>query len=196
MSYKTKITNKSGQAIWRISGLANIRQQFDITDGASIVISSRDEYGLFARYSEIIFQKGESITKKSAESNIITELIYPGPVKCIIRKDWIEPKRPFPVVSFLNLGAVFMETIYPDCFNSAEKLMLPLGIPILFSVPCYSPIAKFREYIIHPEEFDEFAGDFRPYHEMKHKRPQQELDRLARMLNDWRESEKNRIKVM
>lgn len=190
--YETIVRNKSGQDMMRLSGIS--RYSFNIPDGSFIVIPSRDEYGLLARYSEIIFQKGKTIHKETAESNIITRTILPGAIKCVVRKNWIEPKRPFPVVSFLNERGALTEIYYPDCFNMGEKLLLPLGIPVMATVPVYSPLAKFREFIIHKETMS--VGESFPNHEMKGKRSEQELTRLAKMLNDWKESEKNRIKVM
>ena len=193
---KTIVRNKSGQDMMGVSGES--RYPFNISDGGFIIIPSRDEYGLYARYSEIIFQKGKSIFKKTAESNIITETILPGPIKCIIRKNWTEPKRKFPVVSFLNLEGAQIEIFYPDCFNIGEKLLLPRGIVVMATVPVYSPLAKFKEFIIHKEEKVGSIGgeDIFPNHEMKGKRSPQELERLSKLYNDWKESEKNRIKVM
>lgn len=197
MIYRTKVINKSGVEISRLSGLNELKYQFHLGIGASIVIPSRDPYSIYARYEEIIFQPGKSEFFRRPGSDVVTETIYPGPIKLKIRKGWIEPERKFPVVSFLNISGAGLEVYYPDCFNpGSAKLLLPLGIPVMASVPVYSPLAQYREFRIFKDEHDSELGESFPHHEKKGKRSQQELDRLARMLNDWKESEKNRIKVL
>jgi hypothetical protein len=197
MIYKTKVINKSGVEISRLSGLNELKYQFHLGIGASIVIPSRDPLSIYARYEEIIFERGESEYKQQPGSNVVTEVIYPGPIRLKIRKNWEEPKRNFPVVNFLNISGAGLEVYYPDCFNpGGAKLLLPLGVPVLCSVPVYSPLAQYKEFRIFKDEHDSELGESFPHHEMKGKRSQQELDRLARMLADWKESEKNRIKVL
>lgn len=196
MIYKTIIRNSSGQDMMRMSGVSN--HPFNISNGDFIVIPSRDEYALFARYEEIIFLKGKSTYTRQPGSNVVTETIADGGLKLKIRKNWQEPKRQFPTISFLNEGGAYMELYFPDCFSLGEKLYLPKGIPVFSSVPVYSPLAKFRELVIHKEEIvpGAIGDDLFVNHELKGKRPEQELQRLAKMLNDWKESEKNRIKVL
>lgn len=197
MIYKTKVINKSGVEISRLSGLNELKFQFHLGLGASITIPTRDAYGIFARYEEVIFLPGESEYKQQPGSNVVTEVIYPGPIKLKIRKGWIEPERKFPVVSFLNISGAGVEVYYPDCFNpGGAKLLLPLGIPVMASVPVYSPLAKYKEFIIFKDEYDSELGESFPHHQMKGKRSVQELQRLDRMLAEWKESEKNRIKVL
>jgi len=191
--FETIVRNHSGEDIvLQPSGV--YKYPFNIRKDGVQVIPSRSEYGILARYSEIIFQKGKAVYKETEGSNVVTKSVLPGAIKCIVRKGWVEPKRAFPVVSFLNEGGTFMEIYYPDCFNINEKLYLPLGIPIMASVPVYMPLAKFKEFVIHEEIME--LGESIPDHEMKGKRSEQELQRLAKMLNDWKEAEKNRIKVM
>jgi len=193
---KTIVRNKSGQDMMCLSGES--KYPFNISNDDFIIIPSRDEYGIYARYEEIIFQKGKTTYKESPDSNLVTKTIALGTIKTKVRKGWVEPKRKFPVVSFLNLEGAQMETFYPDCFNIGEKLMLPRGIVVMATVPVYSPLAKFREFVIHKEEKVGALGgeDIFPNHEMKRKRSPQELERLSRLYNDWKESERNRIKVM
>ena len=66
------------------------------------------------------------------------------------------------------------------------------------TVPCYSKYAQYKELIIHEDVRVEAQGgyDLFPNHEMKGKRSPQELDRIARMIREFHEKEKNRIRVM
>jgi hypothetical protein len=197
MIYKTKIINESGVEINRLSGLNELKYQFHLGIGASIVIPSRDPFSIYARYSEIVFERGKSEYFRRPGSDVVTETIQPGPIKLKIRENWQEPTRPFPVVNFLNISGAGLEVYYPDCFDpGGAKLLLPLGVPVFSTVPVYSPLAQYREFVIFKDEHDAELGESFPHHEMKGKRSVQELDRLARMLADWKESEKNRIKVL
>lgn len=193
MVYLTIVKNETGGDMGRQSGVDG--HPFNIPAGGSIVIPSKDEYQPFARYESITFTKGKTRYHERRDSDLITKTSSPGKVKTKIRPDWVEPKRPFPVVAFLNLEGATMEVLYTDI---GKKLMLPRGIMILASIPCYSKMAPYREYVIHRDvRVDKQSGfDLFPNHELKGKRSEQELARLAKLIAEWRESERNRIKMM
>ena len=90
-----------------------------------------DPYNIYSRYEKIEFFGQDK------------------PLKFSVRKGWKEPERAFPVVEFLNLHGVPLEsTGFRD-----TVVKMPKGIPILASVDPNWHIAAFKKYTIKLADF-------------------------------------------
>lgn len=201
MIFETKIINKFKADLYYHSPIPGFR--FSVPEDGFLTHRTSDPYNVLARYSEIIFEKGREVVKRTADSNVLTRRLYPGKIKCVIRPDWEEPKRAFPTVWFLNLTECPLVTIIPDVFNQNKKLYLFMQIPVLAEVPVYSQFAKYKRYEIHPPipQLKQMPGMVDSYDEIEDnrllgERSKQEQERLARLRSEWKEAEKDRIKLM
>lgn len=203
MIYETKIINKFGADLFYPSPVLDFK--FAIPQDGFIVYRSADPYGALSRYSEVIFEKGREEFKQTEDSNVLTKKLSPGKIRCVTRKDWTEPVHKFPSVWFLNLTDCPIVSLAIDIFNTGKRLQLFMQIPILTTVPLHSQFAKFQKYTIYPpvKHQSQMVGGIAGanIHEiadnrLEGKRSKQELERLDRMIREWKEAEKDRIKLM
>lgn len=203
MIYETKITNKYGGEIDYPSPVSGFI--FKIVEGAFIVHRTTDPYNILARYSEIIFLPGRvEHVQSSAESNVLTKKLYFKGLKCITRKNWEEPQRKFPTTWFINQGNCPLEIIKPDPFDTHLKLFLFRDLPVLASIPCYSVFAKHKKYTILPHVLtpSQMAGapqgavNVLENRELTGERTKQELERLSKLVAEWKEQQRNTVKIM
>lgn len=202
MIYITKITNKFKGEIDYPSPVSGFT--FKIPEGGFNIYRTSDVYNILARYEEIIFLPGREEFKQMEESNVITRKLYPGKIKLVVRRGWTEPKRRFPAVWFLNLTEVPIVSVAPDIFNQSKRLKLFMQIPVLASVPVYSQFAQYRRYEIHPPALQPSqmagaaAGSMNEIEDnrLEGRRSKQELDRLDKLLKEWKAQERDRIKLM
>jgi hypothetical protein len=203
MIYETKITNKFGGEIDYPSPVSGFL--FKIPEDGFLIYRTTDPLNILARYSEIIFLPGRvEHVQSSAESNVLTKKLYFKGLKCIVRKGWEEPERKFPTTWFINQGNVPLEVVKPDCFDQNLSIFLFQDLPVLSSVPCYSIFAKHKKYTIHEpiltpsQRVGAIAGavDALENRELTGERTKQELERLQRMIKDWKETQRNTVKIM
>jgi len=203
MIYETKILNAFGGEIDYPSPVSRFR--FKIAEDGFLVHKTTDPYHVFARYSEIIFLPGRAEhVQSSGDSNVLTRKLYFKGLKCVTRKGWEEPERKWPTVWFINQGTCPLEVIKPDCFDTNLSLFLFKDIPVLSSVPCYSQFAKYKKYVINPPTYTRAqmpgsapgAMDALENRELSGKRSEQELQRLSKLVAEWKEQQRNTVKIM
>ncbi len=202
MLYETILTNKFGSELDYPSPVSGFL--FKIPEGGKLIHRTTDPLNILARYSEIIFLPGrEEYTKSTIESDVLRKKLYLKGLKCIVRKDWVEPPRKWPTVWFLNQGDIALEVVKPDFFDTNLSIFLFKDLPVLASVPCASEFAKFKKYTIHTPIYTPSqkpgagvgAVNALENRELSGKRSDQEMDRLQRLVKDWKEQQKNVIRI-
>lgn len=179
--------------------------RFKIAEGDRQVYKSNNPLGVFSRYSRIIFLKAhEQFVETTQDPSLKRRKLLWRGLKLIVRKGWTEPSRPWPQIWMLNKSDVPLQVISPDMFDQNNKVFLFWDLPTLVSVPPYSTFAEYRKYIlgVPDQQAKQMLGaspgnfDLLENTKLEGKRSDQELRRLKKMLDEWRETQKNTIKLM
>ena len=178
MVYETKFTNHSSEEVTFQRG-QETSQTFVVKPGQTGSIRTADPKNMWARYRQVIINKGKSI--KTHERKRFNDPYNQITWKC----------------EFLNKGGIqFDETIFID---SDEKYYLPRGIKVIAEVNPLSWIGKYRRVIIaEPIEVTKpsprFPGQFeviRQQNIVYEERSPEELRELA----NYREAARKREKL-
>lgn len=202
MIYKTLIINNHGADLFVISPVKDF--SMNVGQDETIEHVTNDPYNVFSRYESITFLPGIKTTKQMESSNVATISLKMAGLKLKTRKNFEEPKRKYPTCWFLNEGGSPMETLSIDCFDWGNKVYLIRDLPVLKSVPIYSIFAEYKRYIIRQPVFMAKtgvgclpgAGDMIPNYCLEDKRKGDDLARMKRLLNEWKNEQKNQIKVI
>ena len=127
MVFETKFTNHSSEEVTFQRG-QETSQTFVVKPGQTGSIRTADPKNMWARYRQVIINKGKSVTthERKRFNDAYNQITW----KC----------------EFLNKGGMqFDETIFID---SDEKYYLPRGIKVIAEVNPLSWIGKFRKIII------------------------------------------------
>ncbi len=204
MIFETIFENKFGAEIDLPSPQEGFK--FKMMEGDRQIFRSTDPLGVFSRYERIVFLKGhEQYIKSTTDPSLMTRKLLWRGLKCIVRKDWQEPTRAWPTIWMLNQSDCPLQVISPDMFNPQRKVFLFWDLPVLCSVPCYSSFAEYKKYVIGvPDRQTKQVPGARPGADfdllennvLEGKRSPQELTRLQKMVNNWKEEQRGLIKVI
>lgn len=133
--------------------------------GAEFTLETDDPYATFARYSEVTF-------------------LHEAPwAKVIVRPGWVEPKRRWPTEFILIQGHTDPE------YRTTSKgpVCLHHGVPVVVDMDPNDPLARYDRVecgVGHIERYpsvavDGYVAKRRRLEDVKHLRPQADLERIA-----------------